>query len=408
MSHSPWILVALTGLIACSGERATPLPLAEASLVRSMSGVSGRSLGTLGGAASYANDVSDAGVVVGWAHDASGAVRPFRWSDAGGMKDLGTLPGDRSGIALRIRADGTILGTSTSEQGTVHVVIWGPTGRIVRVPVTPPRETPFVTPTDFNARGDVVGDAFGNLIHGWFWSRATGTIDLRDSVPSCLENSAAAINDAGVVTGSYCFPAFLTLHAFTWQRGHGFQDLGMVGQDSARGIATATDINAGGVVSGWMDPVGNSTPRPFLWSAGQGFMFLPTNPGPGGFAYTTSLADDGSAVGGSTLGVDGFAGMAWPDAHTMLRLDGPTGQTTLATAVNNRGMAVGWEADGSGNTVAVLWRLGGGSGASRPTAVSGEFRPEALPPAAACVADTAAMRSRARMMRCVLAASAGH
>ncbi|GIV04528.1 MAG: hypothetical protein KatS3mg016_0103 [Fimbriimonadales bacterium] len=51
-------------------------------------------LGTLGGGLSYANGVSsDGAVVVGWAHNASGLCRAFRWTSSGGMQDLGTLGG---------------------------------------------------------------------------------------------------------------------------------------------------------------------------------------------------------------------------------------------------------------------------------------------------------------------------
>jgi probable HAF family extracellular repeat protein len=46
-------------------------------------------LGTLGGNRSEAWGVSaDGSVVVGWAFNAAGQVRAFRWTQAGGMEDL--------------------------------------------------------------------------------------------------------------------------------------------------------------------------------------------------------------------------------------------------------------------------------------------------------------------------------
>jgi probable HAF family extracellular repeat protein len=46
-------------------------------------------LGTLGGGESEAYGVSaDGSVVVGWADNAAGQLRAFRWTAAGGMEDL--------------------------------------------------------------------------------------------------------------------------------------------------------------------------------------------------------------------------------------------------------------------------------------------------------------------------------
>ncbi len=86
-------------------------------------------LGTLGGAESGANGVSaDGSVVVGWAHNASDQYRAFRWTAAGGMQDLGTLGGWHS-AASGVSADGAVVvGWATNARIQYRAFRWTPAG----------------------------------------------------------------------------------------------------------------------------------------------------------------------------------------------------------------------------------------------------------------------------------------
>lgn len=68
-------------------------------------------LGTLSGAQSWVSGVSaDGSVVVGGSYNASGQTRAFRWTESGGMQELGTLPGyDWWSGASCVSVDGAVV-----------------------------------------------------------------------------------------------------------------------------------------------------------------------------------------------------------------------------------------------------------------------------------------------------------
>jgi probable HAF family extracellular repeat protein len=87
-------------------------------------------LGTLpGGCCSSAYGVSaDGSVVVGWARNAAGQYRAFRWTEAGGMQDLGTLGGSES-AAYGVSADGSVVvGEAENAAGQRRAFRWTAAG----------------------------------------------------------------------------------------------------------------------------------------------------------------------------------------------------------------------------------------------------------------------------------------
>jgi hypothetical protein len=161
-------------------------------------------------------------------------------------------------------------------------------------------------------------------------------------------------------------------------------------------------VNDAGTVGGWIDPTGNTTPLPYLWNKASGYLLLPVIPVPFTNATVYDVNDKGIAVGGGAIDEFGASGaLGWPTPQTLVRLDGPGGGATLATAINNRGQTVGWEADGSGTFTALIWRI------SQGTPVDG-----VIPAAGSVRAMTGARRatagchdrptSKGAMMACVL------
>ena len=128
-------------------------------------------LGTLGGGRSFAFGVSANGaVVVGWAQNAAGRERAFRWTASGGMQDLGTLGGDRSG-ASGVSADGTVVvGWAENAAGYDRAFRWTASGGM---------EDLNTTYACLLTNGSVLIDANaispdGRYIVGWGRNAATG------------------------------------------------------------------------------------------------------------------------------------------------------------------------------------------------------------------------------------------
>jgi hypothetical protein len=164
-------------------------------------------LGTLGGAQSFASDITNAGLVVGRAFDSTDTPRGFVWTAQGGMRQL--PGGDPFSLA------------SAAAPGTR-----GPIAGSAGLPLVPGRWralgapfTPFALPRGFeqgqaagiNARGDVVGSASSRtgLVRGFFRTAGGSMLQLR--APGIENSEAAAVsNSLRVVGTAYDDPFFLT------------------------------------------------------------------------------------------------------------------------------------------------------------------------------------------------------
>lgn len=86
-------------------------------------------LGTLGGAASWANCINDAGQIVGTAYNSQHVYHStlFDLTGDGNNIDLGTLGGEKS-QACSINDAGQIVGSADNSQGDGRATLFDPTG----------------------------------------------------------------------------------------------------------------------------------------------------------------------------------------------------------------------------------------------------------------------------------------
>jgi probable HAF family extracellular repeat protein len=381
-------------------------------------------LGTLGGESSYAYDVNDGGVVVGASQNADGLFHGFRWTVSGGLQPLSPLPGDRESRAVAITADGTVLGISIAAGGATRPVIWAPSGTVEELAI-PPITGAQLTPNDRNAQGAVAGDALFTddpeaLVHAWVWSSGAEFTDLASQLEVPFENYAAAINDGGQVVGTLGAGLW---RAYVWRPQSGGQTLGVPGTVPDRTQVTAQGVNGDGRVAGWarlLPPEDDADAPPdspfasfgsygYVWSEGSGFTLLAGFPGESqSEAVASDLNDRGDVVGSAVPpGGENINAVAWPRGRAVVALNGADVNPSVALAVNNTGIAVGWTSTSAeGADRATVWNIEQAAPltarmAGRPAAERSGGLPSATSRAAGCLQRRDRLVTRTLLAECL-------
>ncbi|MDG4803115.1 hypothetical protein [Micromonospora sp. WMMD980] len=297
----------------------------------------------LDGPGSTAYDVNTAGVVVGAAELASGYWHAVRWVD-GRIEDLGTLGGPNS-QAEAIDEQGRIVGTAQAADGNSHAVAWV-NGKIQDLGLTG-----GIFSIAFDTAGDRVVGTY-HVTDSFSGRRAfvrTGNTEIAIDAPPGA--SAAAVNEAGTVAGTYGFkdwtdPPFVN-QAFVWRDGV-LRSLGTLGGPTS----TANGINDLGQVVGtsW---TADDQFAAFFWDGSTMRRLATSSASP----TAQSVNDSGLVVG--TGGVASRA-MIWPTPTTSSQLlplpDGAV--SSVAINVNDAGLIAG-QVDylsPSFHSRAVVWR----------------------------------------------------
>jgi probable HAF family extracellular repeat protein len=228
-------------------------------------------LGTFGGTLSNGNAINNRGQVAGGADLVGGTVsHPFLWQ-AGVLHDLGTLGGSNNNGADSINDLGQVVGVSGGRpflwSRASGLIDLGSTGWVAnhinnRTEVVGELNTPphaFLwkdgsyldlgtlnggtsTAVGINDRGWVVGQSWGRA---FLWTAGTGMHDLGTLDGASGGTSGAnAINDLGQIVGGSYSITFGTTHAAYFTR-QGVTDLGTLG-----GFSEATALNDLGQVVG--------------------------------------------------------------------------------------------------------------------------------------------------------------
>jgi probable HAF family extracellular repeat protein len=145
---------------------------------------------SLYGGYAIANDVNDRGTVVGESDQ-----RAFVWTATGGTRELPGLVPNGTASATAINADGWVAGTARAADGWAHAVKWSPAGVVTDLGTVP--DGVDSRATGINRAGQVVGTAYraGKDV-GFLHDGATMTALLAPGQDNC---EGRAINDQGVV-----------------------------------------------------------------------------------------------------------------------------------------------------------------------------------------------------------------
>jgi probable HAF family extracellular repeat protein len=260
----------------------------------------------LGDGLVFVQDINDDGVAVGSAQMGPGkGYHAFRFTDPGGVQDLGAVAGfGAQSYAAAIAPDGALAGHSDHGDGTGTLYGYRYTAGGGRVEVCPAGCSIW----DLNGAGQAVGLLTGRDTTTWqafVWSQAAGLHPL--GTLGGARSSASGISESGLVVGN----AQVAGSALD-DVGHAFL------YDSRAAHPVLEDLNTRARASGWVLRGANDVNDKFIVGyglhGGQSRAFR--------MSLQTGAVDDlgtlgtGASVGWAVDGAGDVVGWVAKDAHT--------------------------------------------------------------------------------------------
>jgi probable HAF family extracellular repeat protein len=291
-------------------------------------------------------DVNGAGVVVGSQRMADGNWHAFRFTDRGGVQDLGLQPGfGTQSFATAVAEDGAVGGQSDRGDGTSTLFGFRFTDRGGRTDVC----SSSCLVWDLDTRGRAVGliyDATDASAWQAFLFSPFGGLRRLGTLGGA-RSSASGINDEGLVVGNAQLAtstAGEVGHAFVFDPAHGLRDLNAVANAPGMELQAATDI-ARGFITGYGVLAGAT--QAFLYDiATRGVRALGTPAGDGP-SYGYGVNAHGDVVGYAVRDAHANDAVVY-SANIGLRKVGDFVDPALgwdlqqADAINDAGLVVGW------------------------------------------------------------------
>jgi probable HAF family extracellular repeat protein len=279
-------------------------------------------LGTLAGGSSQAYGLNALGQVVGTSCDSD--CHAFLWTKAGGMKDLGTLPGGGSySVAAGVNELMQVAGSSNFSQpfmGNTHAFLWTSTAGMLDLGTL---GCPDITGANgINSLGQIAGTSTippcpgGGQYRAFLWSKDSGMQNL-GTLPGGSFSLANSINTLGQVVGYSDCSICVGAHPFIWTSS-GMQDLGTL-PGGTFGAAIGIN-NPGAVVCTSDSALSGGMVHAFLWTARNGMRDLGTLPG-GIWSSAYAVNDFGYVVGSADSATS-------PDHRFVMHMNGGASSDT--------------------------------------------------------------------------------